>query len=332
MNNTQQEINEALLNFSFLGKLQEVHYLLTSNELNKNAEINAIYKGIHYRSGQNALILACIGGHVDIVKYLLSFPEILNNINYKDKEGKTAIDYACALDSVDILETILNTEEYFDYNKALHLSCNLGKLNIVKYFLTSKHKHKFQLKSVDYHGKTPLMIACSQGHLNIVKFLLTSSDLEKNSNINEATINKSTSLMYACLNNQIEIIDYLLTSDELKEHSRIHDRDENQNAAIYYCETLETVKFLLTNEKLKEHADMYSKNKHGYDIFSRSLRRLDIMEFLIFDMNIDTSKYIDFLQNQKNVEPIFKMIKTKHLHQHFEETLNHKNPKKMRKI
>lgn len=78
-NKNEQELNEALLISCRCGNLEEVKFLLTSNDLNIHASP---------RSFDHAgLSMACSGGHLEVVKYLLTSSELKQHADLHANEN-----------------------------------------------------------------------------------------------------------------------------------------------------------------------------------------------------------------------------------------------------
>jgi ankyrin repeat protein len=111
----------------------------------------------------------------------------------------------------------------------LHVACDEGNLDLVKYVLTSDEIEKHAI--ITSEGNKALINACSQGHLEIVKYLLTSNDLKKHANINAQD---GKVLDYACFKGHLEVVRFLTTSEDLKKKI-----DINKNIVRNFGYTLE---------------------------------------------------------------------------------------------
>lgn len=95
--------------------------------------------------------------------------------------------------------------------------------------------------------------ACSLGNLDLVRYLLTSKEIPIKAQIN---YDDGQAIISACSNGYIKIVDYLLTSSELEEKINVH-------------------------------------NRHDYLFRIAHLhKKLDILEYLIFDFGITETKII----------------------------------------
>lgn len=111
----------------------------------------------------------------------------------------------------------------------LHIGCDEGNFDIVKYVLTSEEIEKHA--NISLEGNKALINACTKGHLDIVKYLLTSTELKKHANINAQN---GKALDYACFKGHLEVVKYLTTSKELKKKI-----DINKNIGKYFKSALE---------------------------------------------------------------------------------------------
>lgn len=146
--------------------------------------------------------------------------------------------------------------------------------------LYRKYKDKSQ-KGIDLS----LTDACKEGDLEAIKFLLTSPDLSFNANINESD---SDPIFNACDYDQMKVIDYLLTSDELNEHA-------DKYFALKFCceqDKIDIVKYLLKTPILE--IDIHHENDMAFNL-ALSRRSNNVLQFLIFDMNIKRTTTIDKL-------------------------------------
>jgi ankyrin repeat protein len=87
-----------------------VHYAVQCGDLKwlkfiaKNFNLNCFLKN---NSGNTPFIIACIHNHKDIVRYFLNN---LPNINWKNKNGQTALHAAIFKGNIDIIEILLKNK------------------------------------------------------------------------------------------------------------------------------------------------------------------------------------------------------------------------------
>ena len=154
---------------------------------------------------------ACNNGHLEVVKYLLTSPDL--------KE---------------------HADIHADNDKGFRGACDKGHLEVVKYLLTSPYLKEYaDIHAQDDYG---FRWACSNRHLEVVKYLLTTPELKEHVNIHA---NDDWGFRYACNNGHLEVVKYLLTSPDLKEHADIHAYSDL--GFRWACEEghLEIVKFLI---------------------------------------------------------------------------------------
>ncbi|CAC5383012.1 unnamed protein product [Mytilus coruscus] len=120
-----------------------------------DADVNSIDT-----DGTTCLIAASCGGHINLIKLILSKISDFNMINRADNNGKTAFFHACSRDLADVAQLLFNRGAYI--NKSSN------------------------------EGWTPLMIACKNGYKDIVDFLIG-----KGANVDIEDMYGWTALMYA---------------------------------------------------------------------------------------------------------------------------------------
>jgi ankyrin repeat protein len=130
---------------------------------------------------------ACENGHLEVVKYLLTSPELKKHVNI---------------------------HVFNDYG--FRFACVNGHLNIVQYLLTSP-----DLKNhANIHSQNDLGFqwACGKGHIKIVQYLLTSVDLKDHANIHA---DDDYGFKYVCSNGQLELIKYFIFDMAIKKTKAI---------------------------------------------------------------------------------------------------------------
>jgi ankyrin repeat protein len=130
---------------------------------------------------QRQLFDACNYGDIEAVKRLCSHPCSID-VNYANRQGWpgwTPLCIACLHGHMEIIKYLCSTfHDTIDVNKEtdrygwtpLFLSCNFGRLEIVKY-LCSTFYNVIDVNRADNDKQTPLSTACYFGHIEIVQFL-----------------------------------------------------------------------------------------------------------------------------------------------------------------
>lgn len=196
---------------------------------------------------------------------------------------------------------------------------------------------------------TALVDACMNGDLEITKYLLTSPDLKRHAQIKN---NDNDAVFWATVQNQFKVVEYLLTSTELKERAELSSNKGN-DPFITACAqgSLNLVKFFLTSPKLKkrillsEHEDealhIATKNNQfeivKYLMTSSDLWRkanpdlafrkayengnLEMVHYLIFEMDIKRTPYIRLYLGRNPNEKIESWFELKELNQELKSEL-----------
>ena len=150
-------------------------FLLSNNECDVNA-LNT--------DGESPLHIACKCSHLEIVTVLLENQKC--NLNTQNIYGNTPLWIACRNKSLAIIrlllekrcstnipnkkgETALDIPLNEDGDFLLHIACQWGDLDIVRYLITDE---RFNPNLQNTKLDTPLHIACHDKSLNIIRLLL----------------------------------------------------------------------------------------------------------------------------------------------------------------
>ena len=219
---TQNEHGQTALHIAALhGNMPVVHLLVEIYDCNPTVD--------DY-SGCTAIHLACKGGSLNIVSYLLQMVPKLNPIYSRDHSGNTILHYACLFGNVPIVRFLMNRE-----NINLHF-----KINVFHDKLFAK-PHPLILQSVfgdpainisrakkllsveNNVGETALHVACRAGFLSIIRYFFEEMNLKENIQLEFVRILMTSVLMLAYKFGHHDILYYLhnrnirvFSSEEIK--------------------------------------------------------------------------------------------------------------------
>ncbi|XP_046557461.1 protein fem-1 homolog A-like [Haliotis rubra] len=116
--------------------------------------------------------MACIEGHVDIVKYVLS--QKVAGINSRGECGSTPLMMAAAKGHRDVFDLLVSKGADVslvddDGDNNLHVACIGGHVDMVKYVLSQKVA---DINSRGQYGRTPVMLAANMGHREVFDLLV----------------------------------------------------------------------------------------------------------------------------------------------------------------
>ncbi|XP_019859194.1 PREDICTED: uncharacterized protein LOC105314738 [Amphimedon queenslandica] len=217
-------------------------------------------------NGSTALHYSCRWGHLSIVEYLTSLPQI----NYtKDSWGRTSIHFAAEFGQAHIVKYLvescnhdINVEDKYG-NTPLYMACICNHLPVVEY-LTGQPNCNINSNN----ERHPLLAATDKEHLEIVKHLIESVGCDI---IVREDGTVSTLLHKACYNGSLSIVEYLIS----KPQCDIEAKDNKGNQPLHYaaCQGHKEIVSIL-GKKVSE--DGLSKCMES----AKQLAEPDIMELL----------------------------------------------------
>ena len=166
-------------------------------------------------TGITALMLSCMPyspkeKNVDIVKLLLSFPNIESNA--RNYQGRTAFNIACYYGFTDAVKIFLSNST-IDFNArtekgntAFMTACATGRKDIVELLLDHSADQNIKLNARNDDGLTAFSVACLIGNKDVVKTLLLNSTIDYNNGF----MGNWTAFTWACRYGEKDIVELLL--------------------------------------------------------------------------------------------------------------------------
>lgn len=245
----------------------------------------SIFKELEGKSLSQFLNKSCEQNDIDRIKYIFE-SDVLKNIFGIGKSGFLS----------DILEEI---EKIIINSHLIKKCCELNSLEILEYLLGYCHGYRgeYILEELQYQINEGSLIACEIGTVEILDYLLNSKEIKLNAKID------SDAMFYrACSNNQVKVLEYLFKHPKVQQ-----DRDfgiksgELLQLACAYSD-LNTIKFILTYPEFKDKINIHTKRDVLFDTLIRN-RKTDVIQYLIFDLNIEKTQEIkEFLKRTTTAE------------------------------
>eukprot|EP00899_Mesostigma_viride_P011426 jgi/Mesvir1/20284/Mv19893-RA.1 len=218
----------------------------TAAELDRQlAEVTDTLKNV-LECRKEALHKACVAGRLHAVKLLVAAGDDLNN---RDKAGRTALALAAGYGHLDILCLLLShgadkdakLEDPLEHN-ALHLAAFRGRLDVVRHLL----EHEGMDAKARADGSRDLLFKAAEGgQLEVVRFLLEEKDMDV-----EAKDDHGMSVLHlAAEGGHLAVIQYLLQEkamnlDAMDKYDRTPLRVAAEGGQV------DTVKYLLEDKKM----------------------------------------------------------------------------------
>lgn len=243
---------------------------------------------------KTAFLHACTKGYKEMVKEIIE----LDVLDYKNnyplsvyQKGLVLCVNNAHLQLVDyLLSSIIPQENHYrqyQLNTALHAACQSGHENIVKHLLNnSDYKSIIDIHSFDDKA---LNNALTGSHFEIVKFLLETASFKNKKNINDYYY---STFLLACYQGDLELLKYLISNDKIQSYNDIKNLFCMGLTDACLKGMLNVVTFLLTNDDTKHLVDIHTNNDDPF-ICAYNGKHINVLSFLILEMNIEKTKYIN---------------------------------------
>ncbi|XP_046550136.1 serine/threonine-protein phosphatase 6 regulatory ankyrin repeat subunit B-like [Haliotis rubra] len=204
--------------------------------------------------GDNVLHLACRGGHMGMVKDVVT--QYMIDINCKGMYGSTPLLQTVYCGHRDVLKFLVSNgaklSHVDDYGEnILHWACRGGHVGVVKDILT---QYSVDINSRENHGETPLMKAASGGHRNVLEFLV-----RLGANISCVDDDGDNILHHASVGGHAKTVQHILSQDIMDINSRGKYRRTPLMGAAYYGHR-KVVDLLVSKGGLTQLVDDYGYN------------------------------------------------------------------------
>ncbi|XP_046567998.1 serine/threonine-protein phosphatase 6 regulatory ankyrin repeat subunit A-like [Haliotis rubra] len=167
------------------------------------------------KRGNNILHLACQGGHVEVVKYIISLETV--DVNCRGWRKTTPVMCAGQNGHKDVVELLVNNGANLllrnsRKNNILHTACHGGHIEVLKYVLS---RNTVDINSRGNDNKTPVMVAGRRGHRDVVELLV---DQRANLLLRDARSNNILHL--GCQEGHVDVVKYVLSENVVDINSR----------------------------------------------------------------------------------------------------------------
>lgn len=292
---SDDQLKEIICDYAEKGDLEKVKFMLT------NPTIDTY---MHFSDNSGILSLACFGGNIDLVRYLLTSPE---------------------------------PEQHFDINAdddyALSCACEAGHLAIVKYLIESPElKIHSKVPFVNVANKNPIFLSAKYKHLEMFEYLASVVE-GKDDSLDEHFFKAGSQLGSS---NDLNLVKSFIKVGENKSTQILTSMLEGVINGACSKDDMEVIKYVFSSPHLAQHIDIHKDN----DIIFRNIlmwskigKGLDVARYFIFDLNIQETERIKKLRASIPYDDIEKMFNVRDLTKTLNQELSpNKNIKKPNKI
>ena len=195
--NSDLRNSEDCLYYSYDIEHPNLRSLLEYQNANNIQDINEMMRRVNLAQiRKNPLLYACTFGKLQVVKLLLDFSTISDDIdlnvkmcwerspNLRKDPGFTGLMLACLNGHLNVVEFLLdqsktynialNARDTLQWTPLLH-ACRRGQTKVVELLLNHSRAEDINFNARNYQGETAFIVACFEGHIDIVRLLLDHS-------------------------------------------------------------------------------------------------------------------------------------------------------------
>lgn len=210
--NSKDDSGVTLIHLATMNNdLEMIKFIVNASQHQVN--INAEKKS----DKRTPLLIAASNGNYEIVKYLMSLPNI--DSKHRDITGQMSHHLACSsLHTSNQTDIEKYQEKYSNYflKKQISQTGQSSNLNVLRFLI--EHEH-FPVNEKDSSGKTPLHHSLIVGNFDLVKFLITVPGID----IDCKDKDGRTSLHLAFANDNLQLAKFLVENTTANIHAKDND-------------------------------------------------------------------------------------------------------------
>ncbi|XP_048250462.1 ankyrin repeat domain-containing protein 50-like isoform X5 [Haliotis rufescens] len=212
-------LSESLVNLNIRGQYGRTPLMMAAEKGHRQVIDLLVTQGadvslVDY-DRNDILHVACLGGHVDLVKYVLS--KKVADINSRGHNGRTPLMKAAQKGHRQVFDLLVTqgADEFLvdeNRNDILHFACLGGHVDMVKYVLSQEVA---DINSRGHNGRTPLMVAAEKGHRQVFDLLM-----REGADVSLVDYDRNNILHVACLGGHTDMVNYVLSQKVADINSR----------------------------------------------------------------------------------------------------------------
>ncbi|MCP4747666.1 MAG: hypothetical protein GY874_16220 [Desulfobacteraceae bacterium] len=250
-----------------------------------------IRKNAYSQNGKNKLFIgAATNGDVKWVKKWL---EAGADVNHANKNGITPLIATACFDHIEIVKLLLsrpeidvNKTDVYDGETPLIAAACFDHIEIVKLLLS---RPEIDVNLANSRGWTALFCATWNGHIDAVKELLSHPDID----VNKDSSRGWTALFCATWNGRVDAVKELLSHPDIDVNKATNNSGSTPLYSAAYYGFIEIVKLLLSHPDI----DVNETDNNGQTPLYRAAQagRVYVVKELLSHPGIDVDQYEDFL-------------------------------------
>lgn len=191
----------------------------------ENAEIYNKFKDLDQKDLDKEFVEACKYGNLEIVKYLLTSPELKKHANLYASDD-SGFKNACHNGHLDIIEYIITSDELKDYpnsrfkNKFTFSDSYVGAIGDFDTFKLLNELLRLSGEDACILNEVVIKYAAQRGHSEVVKYMLNYLELDSHPKRNEI---KEFSFFWASRKNFLDIANFLIFDMNIEKSEDIEE-------------------------------------------------------------------------------------------------------------
>ncbi len=205
--------------------------------------------------------------------------------------------------------------------KAFVTACTYGSFDVMSYYLEDREmSNKISKRSL----QDGFFSTCINGRLDVLEFLLSKEWVKP---LIDVTLHDNEAFKAACEYGNLNIVKYLVTSPNINKEVDVHTEFDAAFRRACQNGNLDVIDYLLSSSELKTKVDIHTDDDSG---FISAIEHLHVIEYFIFEKNIEKTNTIDKFLTLNHFDDIQKMFEIRDFNQKLNQSLSDESSKTKR--